>query len=80
MYQLFRTMWNQRFSDGSLRHNVYTGFAAVDYLIAMPVSFWTPAMTQYPALKLQSVILYPALQSLAAWASVEGFGGVEISR
>lgn len=73
MYQLFRTMWNHRFSDGSLRHNVYTGFAAVDYLIAMPVSFWSPAVTQYPALKLQSVVLYPALQSLAAWACVEGF-------
>lgn len=54
---------------------MYTGFAAVDYLVAMPVGFWTPAITQYPALKLQSVVLYPALQSLAAWASVEGFRG-----
>lgn len=73
MLQLFLTMWNQRFSDGSRRHNVYTGVAAIDYLLAMPVSFWTPAMTQHPSLKLQSVVLYPALQALGAWASIEGF-------
>lgn len=73
MKQLFITMWTRTFSDGSTRHPVYTGVATIDYLIAMPVSFWIPAVTQSTALKLQSVVLYPALQALATWATIEGF-------
>ncbi|KAK2596117.1 hypothetical protein QQS21_006464 [Conoideocrella luteorostrata] len=70
--QLLLNMWNRRFSDGSLRYHVYTGFPMIDYLLAMPVSFWVPALKRFVAVKLQSVVLYPALQSLAAWASIEG--------
>ncbi|RYP69054.1 hypothetical protein DL769_005372 [Monosporascus sp. CRB-8-3] len=73
MWQLFLTMWSGEYSDGSPRYPIYTGVAAVDYLIAMPVSFWVPAVTQMPALKLTSVVLYPTLQALATWATIECF-------
>lgn len=77
MLQLFITMWTRTFSDGSPRYPVYTGVAAIDYLLAMPVSFWIPAVTQSTSLKLQSVVLYPALQALATWATIEGFRKTE---
>lgn len=71
--ELFTSMFTHRFSNGKPLYPTYTGVAAVDFVLRMPVSFWTPAMTQNPSLKLQSVVLYPALQALAAGATVESF-------
>lgn len=45
-------MFTHRFSNGKPLYPTYTGVAALDFVLRMPVSFWTPAMTQNPALKL----------------------------
>ncbi|KUI61464.1 hypothetical protein VP1G_08623 [Cytospora mali] len=66
-------MWTGNFSDGSTLHTVYTGFSLLDFPLSLTPTFWTPALAQASAIKLLSTTLYAALQSLAAWGTIEVF-------